>query len=215
MRSLEQIAPSRALTGPWCNADWRLSALLEAVSFVTPALEAFFIRTVVAALRGNVVGPARHAALAFVREEARHSIAHRRFNGALLDHLVQPPPALGWIEAALGAATRRLSLPTRLRLVAVLEQASARVSARYLNRAPAWRFGCPYAQRLFALHAREELGHHAVIEALRPSAQPRRPMALLADALAWVAVGAGATLYIATAVPWIALRKWRRRPLPA
>lgn len=208
MRTLDRLTPSPALAGAWCDDDAATSALLEAISFATPALERFFIRAVAVAL--PVAGDATLDAACrdFVREEAEHTRAHRRLNDALLGHLDAPPPGLAQVAGLLELAHRRLSPSQRIALVATLEHFAAVLSQRYLERQGGWNIRCDYARQLFALHAHEEIGHCAVaFDLWRAHGGGGRP----ARALAITAVLCAGTAYLGAAVPWILYRKSGRR----
>jgi hypothetical protein len=210
MQRLEQLTPDDRISGAWCDSNIVISAVLEAMSFATPVLERFFIRTVCDAAK-HVPDPAtKGRANEFVQEEARHSVAHRRFNLALGRYLEGTPPGLRQIEALLDLATRHLSLAARLLSVEVMEQGSAMGSAAYLRFERGRTFDCPFARHLFAQHAREEIGHAAIIRDLRGAASLSGWFVKAAACLATAAAGIA---YLAVAVPWIILRKHRaRRP---
>jgi predicted metal-dependent hydrolase len=212
MQHLKELSPIPDLSGAWCNSDMLVSSVMEAVSFVTPTLEKFFIRTVAEVLAGGGASPeVCRQAREFIREESSHSVAHQRFNAALLDYLDTPPPALAMIERLLDATKQRLSLPARLQLVEALEHASEIVSARYLRREAAWAFQCAFARRLFAQHAREEMGHRAVVQDMRPAqADSGRGAAAVVLGLAWLVIALAGAAYLMRAVPWILRRKGRR-----
>jgi hypothetical protein len=212
MKALDALRPADALRGAWCQRSVLLSAALEAISFVTPALEAFFIRTVHAALADPLAPDVRSRAQHFIREEARHSAAHRRLNHVLAGYLRSVPPALPAVERGLAWATRRLSPENRLLVVEVMEQGSELASTAYLRREGHWRVDCAFARHLFAQHAREEIGHVSVIRDLHATpARPRR----LARAAATIGLACAGIAYLAVAVPWIVHRKWHvRRTTP-
>jgi uncharacterized protein len=205
MQSLTPLTTPAELAGPWCNADARTSAALEAVSLITPTLERFFIRTVADCmpLQGNNAELER-LCREFIREEAEHTGAHRKLNTALLDYLKTPPPGLAAIERLLDIGSRRLSLSARVALVAALEHFTAVLSKSYLRHQDDWRFGCPYARDLFSRHASEEIEHRSVTFDLwrqrGGGGVPARFVAITAILL----VGA---LYLGLAVPWILHRK--------
>jgi len=210
MHTLDGLAPGAGLAGAWCNSSLAATALLEAMSFATPPLERFFIRTVRDSLRRGPESAATLRAREFVREESSHSAAHRRLNQALAGHLGRTPPGLERVEAILDFAARRLPLPVRLLSVEVMEQGSALGSAAYLWCERRADFDCAYARQLFAQHAREEMGHSTVIRELRGAA-PARGLPVKAVACALTALAGIA--YLAVAVPWIMMRKRRlRRP---
>jgi len=208
MESLAQQAPDARISGAWCNASLAISALLEAMSFATPALERFFIQAVCDAARHARDPTLQSRAHDFVQEEARHSRAHRNFNLALTGYLGARPPGLRAIEWLLALATRHVSRHTRLASVEALEQVSETLSARYLRFECGATFDCPYARHLFAQHAREEIGHAAVIHDLLV---PCRGSGRLIKAAAYSIAATAGTAYLALAVPWIILRKLSAR----
>ncbi len=210
MKSLEQMSPDARISGAWCNSNLAVSAFLEAMSFATPPLERFFIQTVCDAARQWPDPTMKSRAHDFVQEEARHSSAHRKFNLALSCYLGARPPGLRQLEWLLDRAPRRLCIRTRLASVEAIEQVSEILSKRYLRYERGAAFDCPFARHLFAQHAREEIGHAAVIhDLLIPS---RRSSRLIKTAAYAIAAAAG-TAYFAVAVPWIILRKLSaRRP---
>ena len=87
MKNLEHLAPLADLSGARCDGDAVVSSVMEAVSFVTPALEGFFIKTI-ARVRSTQSDPELdQRAREFMREEAEHTRAHRKLNAALLGYL--------------------------------------------------------------------------------------------------------------------------------
>lgn len=197
------------LSGSWCNSDPVTTSVMEAISFITPVAEKFFIATVAEGISGRpdseLVGRCR----AFMREEANHSRWHRKFNAFLLEYLDVPPPGLASMRSLLEAAGKRLSLANRLLLVAAMEHFNVVLSKGYLKRATEWNFGSASGQELFARHAREELAHRAVVFELWPAS---RTMGSAGRSLTMVAILLAACIYISAAVPWIAYRKTGRRP---
>lgn len=204
MQSLEQLTPDARLCGAWCNSSLLISAFLEAMSFATPPLERFFIQTVGEAARHAPDATMKSRALDFVREEARHSSAHRRFNLALSRYLGAAPPGLRQIESLLERAGRRLSMRTRLSSVEAMEQVSEMLSMRYLRFERGAAFDCPFARHLFAQHAREEIGHAAIMHDLL---EPSRPGSRWIRAATLAAAATAGAAYFSVAVPWIILRK--------
>lgn len=204
MQSLEQQTPDPRISGAWCNSNIVVSAFLEAMSFVTPPLERFFIQAVCDAARHWPDSSMKSRAHDFVQEEARHSGAHRRFNLALADYLGARPPGVRQVESLLERATRRLSMRARLLSVEAMEQVSEILSARYLRYERGAAIDCPFARHLFAQHAREEIGHAAVIHDLL---DPARASSRLVKAAAFATAAGAGTVYFAVAVPWIILRK--------
>jgi predicted metal-dependent hydrolase len=205
MQGLTPLTAPAVLAGPWCNDDARASATLEAVSFVTPALERFFIRTVADCLplAGNDVELER-LCREFIHEEAEHTGAHRKLNSALLDYMKSPPPGLATVEGLLDVVNRRLSLSARVALVAALEHFTAVLSKSYLRRHGRWQFGCAYARDLFQQHAREEIDHRAVAFDLWLHRGGGSVPVRLAAISTILVVGA---VYLGVATPWILHRK--------
>jgi predicted metal-dependent hydrolase len=210
MRALEHLSPSNRISGAWCNSDIVISAVLEALSFATPPLERFFIRAVSDAMKNLHESTTKSRAREFVQEESQHSSAHRRFNRALAGYLQAKPPGLRQIESVLDLAATRLSPSARLLSVELMEQGSALGSSVYLWCESRLTFDCPFARHLFAQHAREEMGHSAVIRDLRGAP---RISDLFIKAAACAVIAAAGTAYLAVAVPWIILRKSRVRRL--
>jgi predicted metal-dependent hydrolase len=188
----------------WCNSNVVASSIMEAVSFVTPAIERFLVGTAADALQaGAGVGFALQGAR-FIREESRHSAAHQAFNTILLGHLRRPPPGVGLVQLFLRMAPDYLKLTTRLLLLGALEHMTAVCSAHYLTEEARWRFDSPQARHLFAWHAREEIDHASLAMELCASGGPASRW------VRWLAMtsllGAGA-LYLMLSVPWIACCK--------
>lgn len=205
MQGLTPLTAPADLAGPWCNSDARTSATLEAVSFVTPALERFFIRTVADCLplEGNDPELER-LCREFIHEEAEHTGAHRKLNTALLAYMQTPPPGLAAVDGLIDIANRRLSLSTRVALVAALEHFTAVLSKSYLRSHGKWQFGCAYARDLFDQHAREEIDHRSVaFDLWRHRGGGSVPVRLVAITSILV-VG---TVYLGMATPWILHRK--------
>jgi len=202
---LTPLTAPAELAGPWCNANARTSATLEAVSLVTPALERFFIRTVADCLPLAENEPElERLCREFIREEAEHTGAHRKLNAALLDYMGSSPPGLAMIEKLLDIANRRLSLSARVALVAALEHFTAVLSKSYMQRQANWHFNCAYARDLFDQHAREEIGHRSVTFDLWRQRGGGGVLVRIAAITAILAVGA---LYLGMATPWILHRK--------
>jgi predicted metal-dependent hydrolase len=205
MQSLAPLTSPAELAGPWCNADVRTSAALEAVSLVTPALERFFVRTVADCLplKGTDAKLER-LCREFIREEAEHTGAHRKLNTALLDYLKTPPPGLAVIERLLAIANQRLPLSARAALVAALEHFTAVLSKSYLRNQGDWQFGCAYARDLFSRHASEEIAHRSVAFDLWRQRGGGSVPVRFAAITSILLVGA---LYLCMATPWILRRK--------
>jgi predicted metal-dependent hydrolase len=180
------------------------------LSFATPPLERFFIRTVCDAMKKPHESATHARAREFVQEESRHSGAHLRLNRALAGYLRGSPPGLRQLEFVLELAAKRLVPSTRLLSVELIEQASALGSSAYLRCESRLTFDCVFARHLFSQHAREEMGHSAVIRDLRGAPRISDPLFKSASCIAIVAAGIA---YFCVAVPWIVLRKCSARRL--
>ncbi len=207
MLHLDNPAPVEDLSGTWCNSNAVTSSVMEAISFVTPVLENFFIATVVDSLARQQDPALDRRCRAFIREEADHSRGHRKFNAFLLDYLGMAPPGLGLVQSLLNGAKRCLPLSGRLLLVAALEHFVAVLSKEYLTQEGQWNFRSAFARELFVQHARDELAHRSVVFDLWLSRGTaggvRRTLTVLSILLAGL-------LYVSVAVLWILYRKTGR-----
>jgi predicted metal-dependent hydrolase len=207
---MDQTRPE-SLSGPWCNANAVTSSIMEAISFITPALENFFIRTVADGMPDKHDSALHQRCVAFIHEEASHTRAHGVLNRSLLDYLKHAPPGLRSMQMLLGSLRKYARQPTLLFLVVALEHFSTVLSKRYLMLHQDWQIGCPYAKTLFEQHALEELGHRSVVFDLwtgySSRSRPARATAI------WAILFLG-MLYISIASPWILYQKMQRKLLP-
>lgn len=188
----------------WCNADAATSSVMEAVSFVTPVLENFFIRTVVEGIRTQQDEELVQRCQEFIREESNHSVVHKKFNASLINQLGKQPPGLALINTLLDGSRKYLGLSKRLALAAALEHFAAVISKLYLSHDPKLTFESVYAQELFDMHAREELAHRCVVFDLwRAHGNRGRADRILAIMAGLIAGG----IYVGVAVPWILHQK--------
>jgi predicted metal-dependent hydrolase len=200
--------PTDDFSAAWCNANPAATSVMEAISFATPIMESFLIRTVADSLPGQHDEAMAARCKAFIVDEKNHTRVHHKLNAALLGHLGEAPPALPLLRALFGAARRHLSLPNRLLLVAALEHSTAVMSMGYLKREARWRFGSPFARELFALHAAEELAHCSAAFDLWVIEGAAGRIARTSAVLAIMAAG---LVYASIAMPWILYRKSGRR----
>ena len=208
MKHWNLTAPTEDLSIAWCNANAAATSFMEAISFATPMVESFLIRTVAESLPRQTDAELAGRCRTFIRDESNHSRAHAKFNAALHDYLGGAPPALAVLRTLLGAARTRLSLPSRLLLVAALEHFTAVLSMAYLKRQARWHFRSPFAKELFVRHAAEELSHCSVAFDLWAKDGTASRFARAFSVLAILAAG---LVYTAAAVPWILYRKSGRR----
>jgi len=207
MNTLPQQAEIGEIPVNWCNADAVTSSVMEAVSFVTPVLEVFFIRTVAEGIRTRQDGELVQRCQEFIHEESNHSVVHKRFNATLLGHLGKHPPGLAMISALLDSARKHLSLSKRLALAAALEHFAAVISKLYISHDPRLTFESAFAKELFDMHAREELAHRCVVFDLwRAHGAGGRVARIVTIGVASLA----AAMYVGIAVPWILHQKTGR-----
>lgn len=208
MKTLTQSTETGGLPVNWCNADAVTSSVMEAVSFVTPVLENFFIRTVAEGIRTPQHPELQERCRAFMHEESNHSRVHRKFNQSLLDSLGKQPPGLAMIGKLLDLASRHLPISKRLALAAALEHFAAVVSKLYVSHGSQLTFKSAFAKELFDMHAREELAHRCVVFDLWRTTGVSGSLHRIAVVL--LASLACAT-YVGLAVPWILHQKTNRR----
>ncbi len=204
MKDLNHPTAHADLSGAWCNANEVTSSIMEAVSFVTPVMEKFFIRTVSEGLSPQTPQALKDRCMTFIHEEADHSRVHRKFNASLTGYLGGTPPGLSLLDTLLDGTRKHLSLSSRLLLAAALEHYTAVLSKAYLARADRMDIRSGFARELFVRHAREEIAHRSVVFDLWRSRSGgdrlKRSLTILA-----ILMAGGA--YIAASVPWILYRK--------
>ena len=196
------------MSGAWCNSDTATSSLMEAISFVTPVLENYFIRTVGDGVAGLAQSELKTRCRAFIREESAHSRSHKKFNASLLDYLGRMPPGLVLVEALLDSSAKWLSQPNRLMLAAALEHFAAVLSKGYMEQEGTLQFGSAYARAMFMQHAVEELAHRSVVYDLWLSKGAAHGIWRSLTVLAILLAGSG---YMAIATSWIFYRKRGRK----
>ena len=204
MKNLNHPTTHDDLSGAWCNANAVTSSIMEAVSFVTPVMEKFFIRTVDEGLSPQTPAALKERCMTFIYEEADHSRVHRKFNASLTGYLGGMPPGLALLDTLLDGTRKHLSLSSRLLLAAALEHYTAVLSKAYLAQSDKMDIRPEFARELFVRHAREEIAHRSVVFDLWRSQSGgdrlKRALTVLSILLAGFA-------YISVAVPWILHRK--------
>ncbi len=208
MQNLDQFSKEDDLSGAWCNASVVTSSIMEAVSFVTPVLENFFIRTVSEGMSRERQSELDQRCLSFIHEESVHSRAHKRFNQSLSDYLGKTPPGLALIDGLLSKMRQRVSLSRRLLIASALEHFAAVLSKAYLSHEQHMEIRSEFARELFLRHAREEIGHRSVVFDLWLSKDASGRFGRL---LTMLAILFGGWLYLSIAVPWILYRKLGKR----
>jgi len=208
MQHLDQFPTTEDMSGAWCNSSAATSSIMEAVSFVTPVLENFFIRTVSESLNKSRNSALDQRCLAFIHEESCHSRAHKRFNQSLTGHLGKLPPGLTIIETLLNKTRKNLSLSNRLLLAAALEHFAAVLSKAYLHEEKRMEMRSVFARELFMRHAEEELAHRSVVFDLWLSKRAAGRCWRIATLLAILLAG---FMYMSIATPWILYQKLDKR----
>ena len=196
------IQPVDALSAAWCDADVVVTSVMEAMSFVTPALERFLVQAVARQLPEQP--ELRERCRDFIREESRHRRMHALLNSSLLDYLCVPPLGLAHAESILAWARTSLSAASQLRLVAASEHLTAVLSKQYLARSVRWTFTSRSAKAVFDSHAHDELRHRSVAFDLCADAGSA---GRVSRGLALASVVLGAALYLVIASPSILRRK--------
>lgn len=204
MKNINHPTTHEDLSGAWCNDNEVTSSIMEAVSFVTPVMEKFFIRAVSEGLSPQTPASLRERCTAFIHEEADHTRVHRKFNASLSEYLGGTPPGLSLLDTLLDGTRKHLSLSSRLLLAAALEHYTAVLSKAYLAQSDKMDIRPEFARELFVRHAREEIAHRSVVFDLWRSRSGgdrlKRSLTILA-----ILMAGGA--YIAISVPWILHRK--------
>jgi predicted metal-dependent hydrolase len=204
MAHFSRLSIKDDLSGNWCNDDAVISSLMEAVSFVTPILENYFIRTVAEALMYQIPHELKERCREFIREESAHSRTHKKFNASLQFYLGSLPPGIAPLESLLNNTKKRFSLQYRLLLAAALEHFAAVISKDYTLKETQLNFRSSFARELFAEHAREELAHRSVVFDLWLN---RKTANSIERSLTVTTILISGFLYIAFALPWILYRK--------
>lgn len=191
----------------WFDGNRVLTALMEAVSMATPAIEAFTIRTLTDLCRARGEPAAGQAHVReWLREEAGHARAHVALNRRFIADLGSSPLGLGGLKRVIRLINRHLPTRTRASMVAQLELLTAAVSGWYLDHLASHEIGYPEAKTLYEWHAREELMHAgALVRFVLHGDEP----SLLGSVSALGYAGLIAA-YLCVAVPWIVHQKSRR-----
>lgn len=208
MKHVHHLALTEDLSGTWCNSSAVTSSVMEAVSFVTPVLEKFFIRTVHESLNEQTPAALRERCREFILEETEHSCVHRKFNASVLKYLGRKPYGLGIVESLLDGAHRLLPLSYRLLIAAALEHFAAVLSKAYINQGARLDFQSCFAQEMFLQHAREEIAHRAVVFDLWLN---KGASGCFSRALTIMGIMLVGFIYVSVAVAGILFRKNRRR----
>jgi predicted metal-dependent hydrolase len=147
----------------WCAGDAFETRLLEAMSLIAPEVERFVIGAVRRSLRLSGARPHDSAAMAFILEEAEHSRAHNAFNRRLASQGVDLAKALACVRTLANLARRWLPVSGQLAVAAACEHLSALLSLSFLRAERKSEIRPASVSRFFEQHARDELGHRAIV----------------------------------------------------
>ena len=176
----ESITPRRfveALPGDipkhWLPGNKVVSSLLNAYTVLVPANEAFYIRTL-NACQSRIVDPALRARCqAFIRQEAQHGVAHKRY----WDNLDAQGYAYRGFERVVDRAIFRTMdrwgpVWLRASLVSCVEHINAYLGYEFLSQA-ILADADPRVRELMEWHFAEEIEHRAVAFDLLQAVAPR------------------------------------------
>lgn len=176
----ESITPRRfveALPGDipkhWLPGNEVVSSLLNAYTVLVPANEAFYIRTL-NACQSRIADPAlRTRCQAFIRQEAQHGVAHKRY----WDNLDAQGYAYRGFERVVDRAIFRTMdrwgpLWLRASLVSCVEHINAYLGYEFLSQA-ILADADPRVRDLMEWHFAEEIEHRAVAFDLLQAVAPR------------------------------------------
>lgn len=184
---MEESITARRFTAPlsldiprhWLPGNEVVSSLLNAYTILVPANEAFYIRTLNACmprLRDDVL---RQRCQAFIRQEAQHGVAHKRYWG----NLDAQGYAYRGIERVVdrgifGVMDRVAPLWLRVSLVSCVEHINAFLGFEFLTQS-ILAHADPRVRDLMEWHFAEEIEHRAVAFDLLQAISPRYPVRLL------------------------------------
>ncbi|KRA46247.1 metal-dependent hydrolase [Pseudoxanthomonas sp. Root630] len=162
----------------WLPGNEVVSSLLNAYTVLVPANEAFYIRTLNACLP-RITDPAlRKRCHAFIRQEAQHGVAHKRYWGNLdaqgysyrgFERLVD--------RAIFKTMDRWAPLWLRASLVSCVEHINAYLGYEFLSQA-ILDGADPRVRSLMEWHFAEEIEHRAVAFDLLQAVSPGYPVRL-------------------------------------
>lgn len=163
----------------WLPENEVVSSLLNAYTILVPANEAFYIRTLNACLpelRSDVL---RQRCQAFIRQEAQHGVAHKRY----WENLDAQGYAYRGIERTVDRGIFRLMdriapLWLRVSLVSCVEHINAFLGYEFLTQS-ILADADPRVRDLMEWHFAEEIEHRAVAFDLLQAVSPRYPVRVL------------------------------------
>ena len=167
------------ITKHWLPGDEVVSSLLNAYTILVPANEAFYIRTLNACLPRMRDGALRARCQAFIRQEAQHGVAHKRY----WDNLDAQGYAYRGLERAVDRGIFRVMdriapLWLRVSLVSCVEHINAYLGYEFLTQS-ILADADPRVRDLMEWHFAEEIEHRAVAFDLLQAVSPHYPVRVL------------------------------------
>jgi predicted metal-dependent hydrolase len=172
-------ALSRDIPRHWLPGDEVVSSLLNAYTILVPANEAFYIRTLNACLPTLHDDVLRQRCQAFIRQEAQHGVAHKRY----WDNLDAQGYAYRGIERTVDRGIFRVMdrfapLWLRVSLVSCVEHINAFLGYEFLTQS-ILADADPRVRDLMEWHFAEEIEHRSVAFDLLQAVSPRYPVRVL------------------------------------
>ena len=170
---------SRDIPRHWLPRNEVVSSLLNAYTILVPANEAFYIRTLNACTPRLLDEGLRQRCQAFIRQEAQHGVAHKRY----WDNLDAQGYAYRGIERVVDRGIFRVMdrvapLWLRVSLVSCVEHINAFLGYEFLAQAILANAD-PRVRDLMEWHFAEEIEHRAVAFDLLQAVSPRYPVRVI------------------------------------
>ena len=169
----------RDIARHWLPGNEVVSSLLNAYTILVPANEAFYIRTLNACLPALRNDALRQRCQAFIRQEAQHGVAHKRY----WDNLDAQGYAYRGVERAVDRGIFRVMdrvapLWLRVSLVSCVEHINAFLGYEFLTQS-ILADADPRVRDLMEWHFAEEIEHRAVAFDLLQAVSPRYAVRVL------------------------------------
>lgn len=166
----------------WLPGNEVVSSLLNAYTILVPANEAFYIRTLNACQARIMDEGLRARCQAFIRQEAQHGVAHKRY----WDNLDAQGYAYRGFERAVDrvvfrAMDRYAPVWLRVSLVSCVEHINAFLGYEFLSQS-ILADADPRMRDLMEWHFAEEIEHRSVAFDLLQAIAPRYPVRVLGAA---------------------------------
>ena len=146
----------------WTSMSRTVEDAINAVSFLFPIGETFFVRSVKHYLPRITDPVLRDQAERFIFQEAMHSKEHSRFNLALKQANAFGAELERLAALLLGLARRLLPRATQLAVTCALEHFTAMMADLFLDHPELWANTPEDIVRLWQWHSMEETEHKAV-----------------------------------------------------